>query len=414
MRGISPYYGSSPASFSGLPGIIGRFGESHAFPKDDIPAWKKLNIYREFSASLASDTERGVLTPGGKELLDALVLPDAAKQPHVTVYTFNVGRHQAKDMFMVKREPIVPGKVNFVLWMQQKDFKSNHEFKSYREIDNFLKDLPKKPETFNAFLAHFGDKAESAPVSAAVQALACAPEGSAPKVLMGPGKQIIGNVFEHLNQFSANPTQCIFVNGLVNQQLESIDAGKPTFSGVRPDGEKVVYRYDYHGNLLGSGNRGNFYFLKNGAHSQLPLVPITLAQFRALVFRERGDLSAVINVVANFLEKPFTGVSAFLQMLGVDKATADTVQQGLDNPVNAVLLFLNKNNDIGKVFGVPKSEMDQALTVFATTAQGFVPGYGTYRTVAAVIAKILKQVPLTEQDIREAAHGLDVKVEIKP
>ncbi|MBW4986259.1 hypothetical protein KZZ07_27470, partial [Mameliella sp. CS4] len=77
-------------------------------------------------------------------------------------------------------------------------------------IDNFLKDLPKKPETFNAFLAHFGDKAESAPVSAAVQALACAPEGSAPKVLMGPGKQIIGNVFEHLNQFSANPTQCIF------------------------------------------------------------------------------------------------------------------------------------------------------------------------------------------------------------
>jgi hypothetical protein len=139
-----------------------------------------------------------------------------------------------------------------------------------------------------------------------------------------------------------------------------------------------------------------------------------LAQFRALVFRERGDLSAVINVVANFLEKPFTGVSAFLQMLGVDKATADTVQQGLDNPVNAVLLFLNKNNDIGKVFGLPKSEMDQALTVFATTAQGFVPGYGTYRTVAAVIAKILKQVPLTEQDIREAAHGLDVKVEIKP
>ncbi|MCZ7176500.1 hypothetical protein NK362_26535, partial [Salmonella enterica] len=66
---------------------------------------------------MASDTERGVLTPGGKELLDALVLPDAAKQPHVTVYTFNVGRHQAKDMFMVKREPIVPGKVNFVLWM---------------------------------------------------------------------------------------------------------------------------------------------------------------------------------------------------------------------------------------------------------------------------------------------------------
>ncbi|OAE12396.1 hypothetical protein AZH11_13180 [Pseudomonas simiae] len=353
------------------------------------------------------------MTAGGKELLDAILVPDTVKQPRVTVYNFNVGSHQSKDMFIVKREPIVPGNVNFVLWMHEQDFNSNYEFKSYREIDDFLKGLPNKPNAFNAFLAHFGDKKESAPVRIALQDLASAAEGSAPKMLMGPGKQIIGNVFDYLDQSSESATKLIFVNGLVNQQLESIDAGRPTFSGVRPDGEKVVYRYDYSGNLLGSGDKGNFYFLRNGAHSQLPLVPITLAQLRSLVFRESGDLNVVINTVANFLESPFSGVSALLQMLGVDKATADTVEQGLDNPVNAVLLFLNKYNDIGKVFGLPKSEMDMALTYFASTAQGFVPAYGTYRAVAAVIAKILKQVPVTEQEARDAANGLDIKVDIK-
>ena len=175
----------------------------------------------------------------------------------------------------------------------------------------------------------------------------------------------------------------------------------------------MVYRYDFHGNLLGSGDKGSFYFLKNGAHSQLPLVPITLPQLRELVFRGNGDLNSVVNAFANFLESPFSGVSTLLQALGVDKATADTVERGLDNPVNAVLLFLNKNNDIGRVFGLPKSEMNAILTNFATAAQGFVPGYGTYRSVAAVLAKILKQQPVTQEEAREAAHGLGVKADIK-
>lgn len=413
MQSISPYFGSSPAAFNGLPGIIGRYGESHAFPKNDVPAWKKLEVYKTFSESLARDTKNGVVTAGGKELLDAIISPDPSKQPHVTVYNFNVGPHQSKDMFIVKREPIVPGAVNFVLWMPEKDFKSNYEFKSYQAIDDFVKTLPKKPAAFNAFLAHFADKPQASAVRDSLQARAAAPEGSAPNMLTGPGKQIIGNVFEHLDRTSENPTKILFVNGLVNQQLESVDSGRPTFSGVRPDGEKVVYRYDFHGNLLGSGNKGNFYFLKDAAHSDLPLVPITLPQLRALVFKGNGDLNSVINAFANFLESPFSGVSALLQALGVDKATADTVERGLDNPVNAVLLFLNKNNDIGRVFGLPKSEMDEILTSFATAAQGFVPVYGTCRAVGTVIAKILKQLPVTEEEAREAAHGLGVKADIK-
>lgn len=413
MHGISPYYGSSPATFNGLPGIIGRFGESVAFPKGDIPSWQKLETYKTFSESVARDTQSGVFTAHGKALLEAATSPDTAKQPRVSAYGFNVGPYKAKDSFIVKREPIVPGAVNFVLWMPEKDFKSSYEFNSYEAIDDFLKNLPKKPDAFNAFLAHFGDKKASSPVRTALQERASAPEGSVPKMLMGPGKQIVGNVFEHLDRTRENPTTIIFVNGLVNQQLESVVAGRPTFSGVRPDGEKVVYRYDFHGNLLGSGDKGNFYFLRNGAHSQLPLVPITLPQLRELVFRGNGDLNSVVNAFANFLESPFSGVSTLLQALGVDKATADTVERGLDNPVNAVLLFLNKNNDIGRVFGLPKSEMNAILTNFATAAQGFVPGYGTYRSVAAVLAKILKQQPVTQEEAREAAHGLGVKADIK-
>lgn len=413
MHGISPYYGSSPATFNGLPGIIGRFGESVAFPKGDTPSWKKLEIYKTFFESVARDNNSGVLTADGKELLDAVASPDTSKQPRASAYCFNVGPYSARDSFIVKREPIVQGAVNFVLWMPEKDFKSSYEFNSYQAIDDFLKSLPKKTDAFNAFLAHFVDKTATSPVRTAVQARASASQGSAPNMLIGPGQQIVGNVFEHLDRTSENPTTIRFVNGLVNQQLESVDHGRPTFSGVRPNGEKVVYRYDFHGNLLGSGDKGNFYFLKNGAHSQLPLVPITLPQLRELVFRGNGDLNSVVNAFANFLESPFSGVSTLLQALGVDKATADTVERGLDNPVNAVLLFLNKNNDIGRVFGLPKSEMNAILTNFATAAQGFVPGYGTYRSVAAVLAKILKQQPVTQEEAREAAHGLGVKADIK-
>lgn len=413
MQRISPYYGSSPATFNGLPGIIGRWGESFAFPKGDTPSWTKLEVYKTFSESVARDTKSGVLTADGKTLLDAVAASDTSQQPRVSAYSFNVGPYQARHSFIVKREPIVPGAVNFVLWMPEQDFKSSYEFKSYEAIDDFLKSLPKKPDAFNAFVAHFGDRDASSPVRTALQERASASEGSAPKMLMGPGKQIVGNVFEHLDRTSENPTTIIFVNGLVKQQLESVDAGRPTFSGVRPDGETVVYRYDFHGNLLGSGDKGNFYFLRNGAHSQLPLTPITLPQLRALAFRGNGDLNSVVNAFANFLESPFSGVSTLLQALGVDKATADTVERGLDNPVNAVLLFLNKNNDIGRVFGLPKTEMDAILTNFATTAQGFVPVYGTYRSVAAVAAKILKQQPVTEEEAREAAHGLGIKADIK-
>lgn len=413
MRSTSPYYGSSPATFNGLPGIIGRFGESFAFPKGDIPSWKKLEVYKTFSESVARDIKSGALTADGKTLLDAVASSATSEHPRVSAYNFNVGRYPAQQSFIVKREPIVPGAVNFVLWMPQKDFKSTYEFKSYKAIDDFLKNLPKKPEAFNAFLAHFGDKTASSPVRTALEELASATEGSVPKKLMGPGKQIVGNVFEHLDRTRENPTTIIFVNGLVKQQLESVDAGRPTFSGVRPDGEKVVYRYDFYGNLLGSGDKGNFYFLKDGAHSQQPLVPITLPQLRALAFKGDGDLNSVVNAFANFLENPFYGVSTLLQALGVDKATADTVERGLENPVNAVLLFLNKNNDIGRVFGLPKSEMNEILTYFAVTAQGFVPNYGMYRSIAAIMGKILKQLPVTKEEAREAAHGLGFKADIK-
>ncbi|MGR3885469.1 hypothetical protein [Pseudomonas sp. 1152_12] len=410
MHGISPYYGSSHAAFSGLPGVIGRFGESHPFPTDDTPAWKKLGVYKTFSEALARDTALGVLTTGGKELLDAAVSPNPSIGPRVTVSNFNVGPHYAKDMFFVKREPIEPDKVNFVLYMPEQNFTSNYAFNSYQEIDSFLKGLARKPDALNAFLAHFGDKTESAAVRASILELASTPQGSPPKVLTGPGKQIPGNVFEHLDRSSENPTTFIYVNGLVNQQLESIDSDRPTYSGVRPDGEKVVYRYDRNGHLLGSGDKGNFYFLINGANSKLPLVPITLAQLRVIAF---GDpLALYTHTLANFLEHPFSGVSTLLQALGVDKGTADTVEQGLDNPVTAVLVFLNKNNDIGRVFGLPKREMDEALSYFGSAAQGFVPTYGTYRTVAAVLAKIIRHVPVTEEEAREAANGLGVKADL--
>lgn len=413
MRSIPSFYGSSQATFYSLPGIIGRYGESHAFPQKVSPSWKDLDAYKQFSAAMAKDVQRGVLTEGGKELLDAMVSEDPSKGPKVTVYNFAVGRYQSKDMFLVQRTPIVAGNVNFVMYKRDPDFKSTYEFKSYREMDDFLKNLPNKPADFNEFVTHFGDDVEAAAVTQLIQDLASAPPGSTHKVLMGPGKQISGNVFEHLERMNKHATELPSVNGLTHLKVEAPLNGKATYSGVRPDGELVVYRYDVNGHLLGSGDKGNFYFHKTSVLRNEPLVPITLRQFRSLVFREHGDLIRVTAAIADFLEKPFSGSSALLQLLGVDKETADTVARSLDNPVYAVLFFLNKNNDIGRVFGLPKDEMNEYLHNFSTAAQSQVPIYGAVRGVAALIAKIIRQLPVTDEEIKEAASGLELKIDLK-
>ncbi|NVZ69195.1 dermonecrotic toxin domain-containing protein [Pseudomonas costantinii] len=421
--------------------------ENSSPAQDALPSWKKLGAYTKFSELLARDTDRGVLTPAGKELLDTVISPGLSNAPKVNVLSFGVGGVDANDMFFVRRDPVIPGSTNIVLYMPENDFKSFYEFKSTKEMQAFLKTLPKTPAAFSAFLAHFGRDVNSDAVRSVVKSMnewASGPDNTKPKMAMGGSSYIFGNVFERQERLSQEPVNPIFVNGLTDLQHEWVSPrGFAVYSGKRPDGELVLYKYDTAGNLTGLGDKGNYYFVEDGLRRRAPLVPLTAEQYSAGLEKEvlknldDGGLEGLLDVLrpfvpptdeaittsaetqvwnykdgalgllkqglGAFLENPFFWTSEFLELLGVSKDKAGFVERTLDNPVTSLLKYANKYNDLGKRFGKTKAEMDKAFEDIGNTLQAAIPVYGQVRGVGSWGAKAIENGPVTDKNLNDAA-----------
>lgn len=416
-RGLCHAYPSLPPLYNDV-SVRPRADTSPAPTQEVLPSWKASGAYKQFSELLAKDKARNLLTPGGLELLETLLNPDDSTGTKVHVMSFNVNGDKADDIFYVWRHSREPGKSNFLVYMPDNHNKSFHEFKSPKEFRKFFKELPSKPEAFKAFLSHFGK--ETGPqaverVKHSIESWVSSPGGVQPITKVGGVGHLHGNVFEHLEKWSKNSSALLPGNGLSDIQIKSVNPqGVATFIGTRPSGESVLYQYDPKGNLIGSDDKGNYYFMTNALFSDKPLLPLTYADFKSLfitfmldsISEAAEDLG---DAIANFLEHPFSGLSSLLQALGVDKSIADKTEESFDNPVTSLLLHLNKYNHIGKVFGISKKEMDQSLTNFGDKAQGAVPVYGQVRSLGALIGKAIKNEPLTDSEIREASDALELK-----
>ena len=408
-------------------------------------AWKSLSAYKKFSELLARDVKQGALTPEGEKLWDGLVMSGASTPSRSSVFSFGVGGVEAKNIFFVRRTPASPDMVNIVMYMPDSNFKSFYEFKSTQEMHAFLKDLPNNPIAFSAFLAHFSDTPNSDAARSVMKSMnewAMAPENSRPKAAMGGSSQVFGNVFERLERLDKTPLKPLFVNGLTDLQQEWISPrGFTIYSGIRPDGEKVLYKYDSTGNLTGLGDKGNYYFVEDGLRRRAPLAPLSAEQYSTALERtvlkslEDGGLDGLVDVLrpmvphateqrsaskawnykegassllkqglAEFFENPFFWTSEFLELLGVSKEKAGFVEQTLNNPVASLLKYGNKYNDLGKRFGKTKAEMDAAFDDIGSTLQSFIPYYGPARAAGGWGAKAIKQSPATDQNLGDAAN----------
>lgn len=410
-------------AFSYSPGVLNGLSENTRVSRETQPAWKTSDIYVRFSESLARDTQSHALSPEGKALIDAMLSPSASNGPKVKVFSFGVGGVRSNDMFVLIRNPPVEGKTNIVWNMPEYNYTSFHEFKNTQQMSAFLKDLPNRPHDFKLFLSHFGSGPRSEPVVSVKRTMnewASAPENSKPPTGAGAMGTLFGNVFEHLDRLSQQPVSLVPVNGLAGIHRKAVSPqGGAIYSGVRPDGENVNYQYAANGNLLGVGDKGNYYFLEHGWGSKKPLSSLTPAQFNAVVDKDMLDrlnkagvvwtTDAILNAIGDALEHPFFWASDFLEAFGVNKEDAGFVENVLDNPVTALLLFLNKHNDIGRPFGMEKKEMDALLSLYGDAAQSVVPHYGAVRAVAAVIGKAIRGEPLTDKEIRETADALHAR-----
>lgn len=409
---------SSSAAHTPL-NVLNSPSESPAAPQENLPAWKKTNSYQTFTDLLARDTDRGVLTADGKELLDALLNPGPSQPTKVHVLSFGIHGVRANDMFLVRRNPPVPGKTNVMLYMPEKDTPSFHEFANSKDVHKFFKEIPTNPGAFATLLDHFGrdSRLESVEtVRQAMQEFASAPENSKPAWGLGGLGYINSNVFERLEEWTIQSANTPIVNGLTDIQIKETSAqGIVTYIGTRPNGESVSFRYDMLGNLTGAGEEGNIYYLKNAKTSKSPLVRITPQQLGTTVIedalkviREEGA-EGVIKALGDFLQTPFDWVSKLLEAFGVSKSVSGDIERFIDNPVTFLLLYGNKYNDLGKTLGKTKAEMDKLLTQVGDGVQGAVPGYGKGRALATLIGKAIKNEPLTDQEVRDGADALGLK-----
>ncbi|NWA86497.1 hypothetical protein [Pseudomonas sp. D2002] len=101
------------------------------------------------------------------------------------------------------------------------------------------------------------------------------------------------------------------------------------------------------------------------------------------------------------MKNPFFWTSEFLELLGVSRETAASVEVTLDNPVTALLKFLNKHNDIGKQLGKSKAEMDEWLATAGDYIQGLVPKYGWGRVLGEAAGDAIKNRQPTDRTVKE-------------
>ncbi|WP_242167609.1 MULTISPECIES: DUF6543 domain-containing protein [unclassified Pseudomonas] len=385
------------------PHALNTSNDSSTPSPETVPAWKTSSTYKTFSKALRRDSAHHALSPQGKELIRPLVYPDASHDTKVQTQYFGVGDVRANDIFMIRREPVVPGKTNFVLYIPEKHTDSLREFKTTQEVHQYLKELAQSPVALEAFLKHFDSDPNSDTVKKVKQlmlAWASSPDDSVPEGTLGEAGNILGNVFEQLHRFSQEPKTPIDVNGLSDLKRIGVShLGFAIYSGVRPDGEVVTYKYDASGSLTGLGSKGNLYYLKDALTSNKPIV--ALQSENSLGGRISGAFDLLVNGFGDFLKNPFFWTSEFLELLGVSRETAASVEVTLDNPVTALLKFLNKHNDIGKQLGKSKAEMDDLLATAGDYIQGLVPKYGWGRAIGEVAGDAIKNRQPTDRTVKE-------------
>lgn len=367
----------------------------------------------KFTDAKARDIKSGTLNVETEMLVDAVLMPGKTGLPKVQVKTFAVDGIQSKDMIVIEQVPAEPNRLNIVLFMPQEEGNSFVSFENKEQMDKWLKEVAKDPDKLEKFSAHFSEGGGGVRDKRVKEVMTQYGNDDI-NAIVGPYVHVQGNVFEQLDREINSPPAS--VNGLTNlQRVKETDTGRTLYSGQRADAETVLYEYDAYGNLLGAGNKGNYYFLQNGINSTRPLIPMTQKEFVIALQREisknvgADDLRGLFDELVAHLEHPFQGIGEALEALGVSKSAADTVERYLDNPFSALLLDLNKNNQIGKVFGVDKATMDGALKGAGDVAQGFVPYYGQGRMLGSLLAKAIRNEPLNDQEQRDLADALALK-----
>ena len=369
-------------------------------------------IRDRFMQSIANDLNSGRLSPYVNQMADAVLWPGKHKSPQVQVKTFAVNGIQARDIIFIQRVPAVPDRPNIVLFIAQKDGSSFQSFKTVAEMNTGLKKLANDPRQLESFSQQFAES--GSPRATRVIDAMTRFNANDINTIVGPYANEGEDIFARLDKDPAAPPTS--VNGLTNLKQERSSAdGRVLYSGQRPDGEKVLFEYDAYGNFLGQDKKGNFYFVRDGLNSHKPLVPMTASEFKHKVHNEAAnnvganDLHGLVEELLTHLEHPAAGIGDALQVFGVSKNTANTLERYLDNPFSALLLDLNKNNQIGKVFGLDKPSMDAVLKGVGDIAQGFVPVYGQARGLASLLAKAIRNEPLDNQEKRDLADGLALK-----
>lgn len=394
--------------------------KQHFFEASQVHSWDKANntyvlktTQETFTECLTKDLNNGQIAPDAHRMVEALLSPSKKDLPKVQVKTFAVDGVQAKDIIFMQRLPPRPDSANIVLFIPQKDGTSFHSFKTLEDMNGWLKTLagdPKRLETFSQHFAQSGVGATKRVIDTMTRF-----KDNDTNAIVGPYANEGNDVFARLDKATSTPPA--LVNGLTHLKEEGISPeGRVLYSGLRPDGEKVIYEYDAYGNFQGADKKGIFYFVKNGLNDNYkPLVPMTNSEFRSTIINEAennvgaNDIRGLYEELLTHLEQPASGIGDALKVFGVSRSAADTVERYLDNPFSALLLDLNTNNQIGKVLGVDKKTMDAALKEGGDIAQGFVPYYGQARMLGAVLAKALRNEQLSDQEKRDLADGLALK-----
>ncbi|UII68984.1 hypothetical protein LVW35_14875 [Pseudomonas sp. HN11] len=367
----------------------------------------------KFTDAKARDIKSGTLNVETEKLVDAVLFPGKTGLPKVQVRTFAVDGIQSKDMIFVERVPAESNRPNIVLFMPQQEGNSFISFDNKEQMNTWLKGVATNPNQWEKFSAHFAEG--GGPIrDQRIKDVMTRYVNDDVNAIVGPYMHVQGNIFDQLDKEINSPPAP--VNGLTDlQEVKETETGRTLYSGQRPDGEKVLYEYDAYGNLLGEGNKGNFYFLQNGINSSRPLTPMSQKEYAIALEREisknvgADDLRGLFDELVDHLEHPFQGIGEALNALGISKSAADTIERYLDNPFSALLLDLNKNNQIGKVFGVDKATMDGVLKGVGDVAQGFVPYYGQARMLGGLLAKAIRNEPLSTQETRDLGDGLGLK-----
>lgn len=353
----------------------------------------------------------GTLSAEGYQLTKAAVSPNKPGSPKVQVSTFAVDGVQSNDMMVIKRVSRTEEGPNLVLYMPEDDVTSFHEFKNAEEMTAWLKGVANDPTERKRFTQHFASDKAPKQEDRVNKKFGEFADGDINAVVGSFGDEK-GDIFERLNKDASVPPAP--VDGLVRTQLYKLAPdGKAFYVGYRPDGEAIVYSYDAYGNLQGAGQKKDakarrHYFVQNGLNENKPLESMTFNEFRKKIASAALDnvgannLNGLYDEFLKQLRSPGYGLATALKALGVPDDVAHSIETIVKDPVKGTLLELNRDNRIGKLFGVDQAEMDAQLESAGSQIQSNIPYYGTWRdrleNTANVIERVVgtPEVPTTE------------------